>query len=42
VILNGILLLGVPSVWQSFVLGALILLAVSVDAVRRRLVGGEA
>ena len=42
VILNGVLLLGVPGVWQDFVLGVLILLAVSVDAVRRRLVGGEA
>lgn len=41
VFLNGILLLGVPGVWQSLVLGALILIAVSVDAVRRRVMGGE-
>jgi ribose/xylose/arabinose/galactoside ABC-type transport system permease subunit len=41
VFLNGILLLGVPGVWQNLVLGALILIAVSVDAVRRRVIGGE-
>lgn len=37
VILNGIVLLGVPGVWQNVVLGGLILLAITVDAIRRRL-----
>lgn len=36
VILNGIVLLGVPGVWQNVVLGGLILVAVTVDAIRRR------
>ena len=42
VILNGMILVGVPGLWQSAVLGALILLAVSTDALRRRLVGRRA
>jgi ribose/xylose/arabinose/galactoside ABC-type transport system permease subunit len=36
VFLNGLVLLDVPAVWQNVVLGGLILLAVSTDAVRRR------
>jgi ribose/xylose/arabinose/galactoside ABC-type transport system permease subunit len=35
-------LLRVPATWQSAVLGALILLAISVDGVRRRRVRGAA
>lgn len=42
VILNGMILVGVPGVWQDAVLGALILLAVTVDVIRRRLLGGGA
>ena len=42
VILNGLILLGVPSIWQDAVLGSLILLAVTTDVVRRRLVGDRA
>ena len=41
-ILNGLILLGVPSIWQDAVLGALILLAVATDVLRRRLVGEKA
>ena len=37
--LNGLVLVGVPGIWQQAVLGALILLAVTTDVVRRRLVG---
>ena len=37
VFLNGLVLLNVPAVWQNVVLGGLILLAVSTDAVRRRI-----
>jgi ribose/xylose/arabinose/galactoside ABC-type transport system permease subunit len=37
VFLNGLVLLDVPPVWQNVVLGGLILLAVSTDAVRRRI-----
>ena len=37
VFLNGLVLLDVPAVWQNVVLGGLILLAVSTDAVRRRI-----
>jgi ribose/xylose/arabinose/galactoside ABC-type transport system permease subunit len=37
VFLNGLVLLKVPAVWQNVVLGGLILLAVSTDAVRRRI-----
>jgi len=37
VILNGLVLLDVPAEWQSAMLGALILLAISTDALRRRL-----
>jgi ribose/xylose/arabinose/galactoside ABC-type transport system permease subunit len=40
VFLNGLVLLKVPGVWQNVVLGGLILLAVSTDAVRRRIVEG--
>ena len=36
VFLNGLVLLDVPAVWQNVVLGGLILLAVSTDAIRRR------
>lgn len=42
VILNGMVLLGIPGVWQDAVLGALILLAVSTDVLRRKLLGDEA
>lgn len=42
VILNGMVLLGVPGVWQSAVLGGLILLAVATDVLRRRLIGEKA
>lgn len=42
VILTGMVLLGVPGLWQNAVLGALILLAVSSDALRRRVTGGTA
>ena len=42
VILNGLVLLGVPGIWQQAVLGALILLAVATDVLRRRLVGDKA
>jgi len=35
-------LLGVPGIWQQAVLGALILLAVSTDVLRRRLLGDKA
>ena len=42
VILNGLILLGVPSIWQDAVLGGLILLAVATDVLRRRLVGDKA
>jgi ribose/xylose/arabinose/galactoside ABC-type transport system permease subunit len=42
VILNGLILLGVPGTWQQAVLGALILLAVATDVLRRRLVGDKA
>jgi ribose/xylose/arabinose/galactoside ABC-type transport system permease subunit len=42
VILNGLILLGVPGTWQQAVLGALILLAVATDVVRRRLIGDKA
>jgi ribose/xylose/arabinose/galactoside ABC-type transport system permease subunit len=41
VILNGMVLMGVPGIWQDLVLGALILLAITTDAVRRRVVGGR-
>jgi ribose/xylose/arabinose/galactoside ABC-type transport system permease subunit len=41
VILNGLILLGVPGTWQQAVLGALILLAVATDVVRRRLIGDK-
>ena len=40
VFLNGLVLLDVPPVWQNVVLGGLILLAVSTDAVRRRILEG--
>ena len=40
VFLNGLVLLDVPAVWQNVVLGGLILLAVSTDAVRRRVLEG--
>jgi len=39
VILNALTLLGVAGTWQDFVVGALILLAISADAVRRRILG---
>jgi len=39
VILNGLVLLDVPGVWQDAVLGSLILLAVATDVLRRRLIG---
>lgn len=39
-ILNGMILVGVPGVWQDGVLGALILLAITVDVLRRRVLGG--
>jgi ribose/xylose/arabinose/galactoside ABC-type transport system permease subunit len=39
VILNGLVLLDVPGVWQEAVLGSLILLAVATDVLRRRLIG---
>jgi ribose/xylose/arabinose/galactoside ABC-type transport system permease subunit len=42
VILNGLILVGVPGTWQQAVLGALILLAVATDVLRRRLVGDKA
>jgi ribose/xylose/arabinose/galactoside ABC-type transport system permease subunit len=42
VILNGLILLGVPGIWQDAVLGGLILLAVATDVLRRRLVGDKA
>jgi ribose/xylose/arabinose/galactoside ABC-type transport system permease subunit len=42
VILNGLILLGVPGIWQDAVLGGLILLAVTTDVLRRRLVGEKA
>jgi ribose/xylose/arabinose/galactoside ABC-type transport system permease subunit len=42
VILNGLILLGVPGIWQDAVLGGLILLAVATDVLRRRLVGDRA
>ena len=42
VILNGLVLLGVPGIWQDAVLGGLILLAITTDVLRRRLVGDEA
>jgi ribose/xylose/arabinose/galactoside ABC-type transport system permease subunit len=42
VILNGLVLVGVPGIWQQAVLGALILLAVTTDVVRRRLLGDAA
>ncbi|HSK99220.1 MAG TPA: ABC transporter permease [Rubrobacteraceae bacterium] len=42
VILNGLILLGVPGIWQSAVLGALILFAVATDVLRRRLLGYKA
>jgi ribose/xylose/arabinose/galactoside ABC-type transport system permease subunit len=41
VILNGMVLMGVPGIWQDLVLGALILLAITTDAIRRRVVGGR-
>jgi ribose/xylose/arabinose/galactoside ABC-type transport system permease subunit len=41
VILNGLVLIGVPGIWQQAVLGALILLAVATDVLRRRLVGDK-
>ena len=41
VILNGLILLGVPGIWQQGVLGALILLAVATDVLRRRLLGDK-
>ncbi len=41
VILNGLILLGVPGIWQDAVLGGLILLAVATDVLRRRLVGDK-
>lgn len=40
VILNGLILLGVPGIWQQAVLGSLILLAVATDVLRRRLLAG--
>ena len=40
VFLNGLVLLDVPAVWQNVVLGGLILLAVSTDAIRRRVLEG--
>ncbi|QYJ14952.1 Ribose import permease protein RbsC [Rubrobacter xylanophilus DSM 9941] len=42
VILNGLVLLDVPGVWQDAVLGSLILLAVATDVLRRRLIGEKA
>ncbi|MDP8949857.1 MAG: ABC transporter permease [Actinomycetota bacterium] len=42
VILNGLILLGVPGIWQDAVLGALILFAVATDVLRRRLLGDKA
>lgn len=42
VILNGMVLLGIPGVWQDAVLGGLILLAVSTDVLRRKLLGDKA
>lgn len=42
VILNGLVLLDVPGVWQEAVLGSLILLAVATDVLRRRLIGEKA
>lgn len=41
-ILNGMILIGVPGVWQDAVLGALILLAITGDVLRRRMLGAEA
>jgi ribose/xylose/arabinose/galactoside ABC-type transport system permease subunit len=41
VILNGMVLMGVPGIWQELVLGGLILLAITTDAVRRRVVGAR-
>jgi ABC-type xylose transport system permease subunit len=40
VILNGMALLAVPGTFQDAVLGAAILLAISMDVVRRKLVSG--
>jgi ribose/xylose/arabinose/galactoside ABC-type transport system permease subunit len=42
VILNGLILVGVPGTWQQAVLGALILLAIATDVLRRRLIGDKA
>lgn len=42
VILNGMVLLGIPGVWQDAVLGGLILLAASTDVLRRKLLGDKA
>ncbi len=39
VILNALTLLGVAGTWQDLVVGALILLAISADVVRRRILG---
>lgn len=41
-ILNGMILIGVPGVWQDAVLGTLILLAITGDVLRRRVLGSEA
>jgi len=41
VILNGMILMRVPGIWQNVVLGGLILLAVSTDSLRRRILGGR-
>lgn len=41
-ILNGMILIGVPGIWQDAVLGALILLAIAGDVLRRRVLGAEA
>jgi ribose/xylose/arabinose/galactoside ABC-type transport system permease subunit len=37
VMLNGMILMKVPSIWQNVVLGSLILLAVTVDSIRRHI-----
>lgn len=37
VILNALALLGIAGTWQSFILGALILLAISAEPIRRRI-----
>jgi ribose/xylose/arabinose/galactoside ABC-type transport system permease subunit len=42
VILNGMVLLGVPGIWQDVVLGGLILAAITTDAFHRRLLGAKA